>query len=234
MTIQSFTKKTSLENLVQKYSISLPKICEYKNGLLEVQEKNGSFYLYENSQQWMIYTPEHGIQLMEFYSHFYLGFGTVVCTGLGFALRESWLLTKPEVHKLIVVEKSEEVIKYHQKHNPDLLAKMTIIHGDAKDLNLECDCLLLDHFEMESHEMIISEVKEITSKVKHKVFWFWPLEKIIYIESTRSSTRFIDYYLNFRESNSLTTLPELNLEELDEFLQFYFNYSLMSSKKINK
>jgi hypothetical protein len=87
---------------------------------------------------------------------------------------------------------------------------------------------------MESHEMIISEVKEITSKVKHKVFWFWPLEKIIYIESTKSSTRFIDYYLNFRESNSLTTLPELNLEELDEFLQFYFNYSLMSSKKINK
>jgi len=51
-------------------------------------------------------------EVTEQYSHFKLAEGDCICTGLGFLLRESWLLENPRVTKITVIEKNVVVIHY--------------------------------------------------------------------------------------------------------------------------
>ena len=61
----------------------------------------------------MVFDPTHG-QAKQFYSHYNLAYGHVVCTGLGFGTREKWLSTKPEVTKITVIEANKQIIDYHR------------------------------------------------------------------------------------------------------------------------
>jgi hypothetical protein len=212
-----------LESFLEKYSLKLPVIEEYSKNSLEIKLINESYYLYLNSEQWMIFSPKSGIQLFEFFSHYNLSRGTVICTGMGFLLRESWILTNPDVKRLIVIENSKDLIDYHKEKNPEIFNLIEVIHGDASDFELECDCLLLDHFELQDHNTVINEVIKISKKIKHKVLWFWPLEKIILSETRKNSSGFIDYYNSLREETGILTLPELTKDELENFIIHYFN-----------
>jgi hypothetical protein len=171
----------------------------------------------------MIYSPQSGIQLFEFYSHNFLSKGVVVCTGMGFLIRESWILKNPNVTKVIVVENSKDVIDYHKEKNAKILEKIEIIHGDANNLEIECDCLLVDHFEMESFEKILTDVVNLSKKINHKVLWFWSLEKMILAKSSKEKKSFLEIYNNIRQNNNLSTLPQLNKETLEDFIYHYFN-----------
>ena len=62
---------------------------------------------------WVVFDQRHG-QAKQFYSHYYLAYGHVICTGLGFGTREQWIASKPEVTKVTVLEKYKEVIEYHE------------------------------------------------------------------------------------------------------------------------
>lgn len=219
----------NIDEFLSNYNLTLPVMEEYSSGKLEIKIKNGSFYLYLDSEQWMIYTPHSGIQLFEFFSHYILSKGVVVCTGMGFLLRESWILKNPAVTKLIVIENSKDLIEYHKKKNPDILEKIEVLEGDVHDFQLECDTLLLDHFELQSTDQVISDVIEIGKKIKHKSLWFWPLEKIILAESRKKGIPFLDFYIPFRAQNSLDTLPVLQRDELEKFLLHYFNPTFMIS-----
>lgn len=219
-----------LDSFLEKYDLKLPVVEEYVGGKLEIKLQNGSFYLYIDSQQWMIFTPKSGNQIFEFYSHYNLSKGSVVCTGMGFLLRESWILKNPNLTKLTVIENSKDLIEYHKKKNPDLLEKIEILEGDVNDFELECDCLLLDHFELQTFDQIISDVVNISKKIKHKSLWFWPLEKIILAESRKKQIHFLDYYNSFRTENSLNTLPALNRDEIENLLLHYFNSTSITSK----
>ena len=46
--------RLSVNDFVTNNSIELPKIEEYKSGNLEIKKQNESYYMYINSQQWMI------------------------------------------------------------------------------------------------------------------------------------------------------------------------------------
>ena len=63
--------------------------------------------------QWMVLDERHSAA-SQFYSHYKLAKGYVICTGLGFGTREQWLASKPEVTKITVLEKFKEVIDYHK------------------------------------------------------------------------------------------------------------------------
>jgi hypothetical protein len=215
--------RLKVNDFITNNSIELPKIEEYKFGSLEIKKQKESFYMYVNSQQWMIYSPQSGIQLFEFYSHNFLSKGVVVCTGMGFLIRESWILKNPNVTKVIVVENSKDVIDYHKEKNAKILEKIEIIHGDANNLEIECDCLLVDHFEMESFEKILTDVVNLSKKINHKVLWFWSLEKMILAKSSKEKKSFLEIYNNIRQNNNLSTLPQLNKETLEDFIYHYFN-----------
>lgn len=215
--------RLKVNDFITNNSIELPKIEEYKFGSLEIKKQKESFYMYVNSQQWMIYSPQSGIQLFEFYSHNFLSKGVVVCTGMGFLIRESWILKNPNVTKVIVVENSKDVIDYHKEKNAKILEKIEIIHGDANNLEIECDCLLVDHFEMESFEKILTDVVNLSKKINHKVLWFWSLEKMILAKSSKEKKSFLEIYNNIRQNNNLSTLPQLDKETLEDFIYHYFN-----------
>ena len=57
--------------------------------------------------QWMVLDERHG-SASQFYSHYKLAKGHVICTGLGFGTREQWLASKPEVTKITVLESSKK------------------------------------------------------------------------------------------------------------------------------
>ncbi len=62
-----------------------------------------------DGRQWMTLDQKHG-QTSQFYPHYYLANGHVICTGLGFGIREKCLGTKPELRTLTVLVKFIEVI----------------------------------------------------------------------------------------------------------------------------
>ena len=59
--------------------------------------------------------------------------GHCICTGLGLGVRENWILNKPGVTKVTVVEKNQEIIDYHKFINPRLFDDVEVIHCDANE-----------------------------------------------------------------------------------------------------
>ena len=90
-------------------------------------------------------------------------------------------------------------------------------------MEIECDCLLVDHFEMESFEKILTDVVNLSKKINHKVLWFWSLEKMILAKSSKEKKSFLEIYNNIRQNNNLSTLPQLDKETLEDFIYHYFN-----------
>jgi len=168
--------------LLEHFGYTPPKLKEGKFGKFEIREnEKGYFYLYINGEQWMAYDTNSHLEAYELFSHYLLAKGHVIATGLGFGVRESWILTKPDVTKLTIIEKNKEVIDYHKKNKSAFLndPRVEIINMDASELTGSCDILLLDHYETADYESILTDVKKIHDNVDCKAMWFWPFEKII-------------------------------------------------------
>jgi len=148
------------------------------NKAFEVVLKDNIYILYIKGQQWMLY-ENNCAQVAQLFSHYYIAEGDVISTGLGFAARELWLLNNPKVKSLTILEKNENIIKYQKKVNPSLFDKAKIICCDANTYKGECDTLLLDHYELESMNDIIADVKIMCNNIKCNKMWFWHLETLI-------------------------------------------------------
>lgn len=154
----------------------------------------------------------------ELISHYYFAKGNVIATGMGFGIRENWLLNKKSVTSLTIIEKNKSVIDYHKFINSPFLTdkRVRIINCDANEYKGECDVLLADHYESMDNNEVLDEVLKLynSKKIKHKLFWFWPLERLV--------TNFLTY-------NNLLhifpTLPLISFYKLDYFKRMYFyNY----------
>ena len=98
---------------LEKLNYVPPVIKPYdKNGVVVYKDKDSRWHLNVDGAQMMLYTAGHE-QALHFYSHYKLALGNVICTGLGFGVREQWLATNPEVMKITVLEKIKAVIDYH-------------------------------------------------------------------------------------------------------------------------
>lgn len=169
-------------SLLQHFNYTPPKLEAGKVGSFEIVEREpGYFYLYINGEQWMAYDMNSHLEAYELFSHYTLAKGHVVVTGLGFGVRESWILTKSDVTKLTIIEKNKEVINYHKRNKSAFLKdpRVEIINMDASEYKGSCDVLLLDHYETSDYEIILADVKKIQDNVDCKTMWFWPFEKII-------------------------------------------------------
>ena len=121
--------------------------------------------------QWMVLDQRHG-QASQFYSHYKLAKGHVICTGLGFGTREQWLASKPEVTKITVLEKFKEVIDYHKDIGTKWHDKIEIINCDANDYKGSCDFLSIDHYEYDDVLRILDSIKTVCNNITCEVHGF--------------------------------------------------------------
>ena len=167
--------------LLNRLNYHPPKLREFTLGDTQIINKNGVYYLYVDGCQWMAYNTNTHEDAYSLYSHYDLAYGDVIVSGLGFGVRESWVLSKPEVKKLTILEKNSHVIDYHLHSNSEFLndSRVKIINCDASEYQGSCDVLLLDHYETQSIFDILIDAKKIHDNIESRYFWFWPFERII-------------------------------------------------------
>jgi hypothetical protein len=183
---------------------SLPNfnVQETSMGPIEIILMNESYFLYHNGIQWMSYSPSSNIEIKQMYSSYDLAYGDVLLTGLGFGILALWLCNKPSVNSVTVIENSPEVIEIFKKTNglPD---NLKIINDDARTFatDKKYDGIFLDHYELQTWDWRLRDMKEFCSRVKHDVFWAWSLEDAYLIKSHRMDVE----NLNTDDPNFIST-----------------------------
>jgi len=197
-----------------------------------------------NGKQWMMYNYSNHQQAAQLLSHYYLAKGDVITTGLGFGVRENWLLKNPNVKSITIIEKNQTVIDYHKKNNPKLYKKVKIICEDASEYKGECDTLLLDHYEFENTPYVFENARKVCQNIKCQTMWFWHLETQIIAdihgvdevsllnkfkrgEFNFDMTKLSDVYRAYEEikvRERLAQLPNLSEYELKLFITAYTMY----------
>lgn len=210
------------------------------SGNIKIVEMGKGFVLYEGSEFWMNSPKNNDSVIKQMYSSYDLGHGNVLVSGLGFGILALWLCSKPEVLSVTVVEFSEDVIKLFKDSNsiPD---KLNIVNMDIRNYNTdtEYDAMLLDHYEKENFDFILDDIEKISSKIKHKSIWAWPLEEIFLFKMYASENHraavldlvdkcdkdfsplwndFVDKFLPKEE-----VLKNINNNKLNEYIYTYFN-----------
>jgi hypothetical protein len=217
--------------LLEQLHYTPPKLRPYKKDKLEVtyNQVEDYFQLFVDGEEWMSYRNTDHQQAYEFYSHWDQAKGHCICTGLGFGTRENWILTKPEVTKVTVIEKNEEVIEYQKAINPELFDHVEVIHSDVYDYKGSCDTLLLDHYEAEcrNEDLLLQNCSDVCKNIDCDVAWLWTLEQILVRKSYHRSKkigRYVSTLLVYNEIKSRYDIPLPNLTE-DDLRLYYFMYA---------
>lgn len=228
--------KEEANNFLKSLNFSEPNIQEYSKNTFEVKkvnhvikgEEHSVFLLMQDNHRWMAWNKTNNKEVFELYSHYCLAKGHVICTGMGFLLREKWLLSKPDVSKITVIEINKNIIEYHKIFNPDILCNIEVINADVYNFKGKCDTLLIDNFEggveHNVHEYsFLCGTKIICDNINHGLAWMWPMEDILnshyknYIGLSLS-----DLYNNIKKYFGLQTFPNLNEEQLFDFCSKHF------------
>jgi len=201
-----------LELLEDQYGFIMPNLLLDKIDNVELREVSNGLRLFVDNQSWMGINLKDYREVYQFFSHYFLAEGNVLCSGMGLLIRESWLLSKGI--NITLVEVNDSIIEYHRKYNSPLLDSLTLIHGDIHNHHGRYDVVLLDHYEHEKEEWIIEDVKMVMKNIDCDVVWFWPLERICHNNGGW------DFYSNLRKE--IPKLPDLNKEVFDLFVKYYF------------
>ena len=98
--------------LLNQLNYTPPNLELYKKDSCEVifDDYNQMYRLFIDGVDYMSYKIHDHDEAYELYSHYDLAKGHCICTGLGFGVRENWLLTKKEVSKVTVLEKIKKLL----------------------------------------------------------------------------------------------------------------------------
>jgi hypothetical protein len=228
-------------SLLEQFNYTAPKLKEEKWDNIEIKSNgHGYYYLMIDDVQWMDYDANTHLEAYEVYSHYRLAKGHVVVTGLGFGVRENWILTKNDVTKLTIIEKNKSLIDYHLKNNSSFLQdkRVEIINCDALDYKNSCDVLLLDHYELDVYENILANVKQIHDNVNCETMWFWPFERIImhsrrwfsFNEEPYSLITKYEAFNKLKKHWELYKIPEFNEQEINLFCMMFHSKLFSNSE----
>ena len=206
-------KNKYLEHLENQYGFVMPNIPLDKINNVELKEVYRGLRLFVDNQSWMGIHLHDYREVYQFFSHYTLAKGNVLCSGMGLLIRESWLLSKGV--NITLVEVNDSIIEYHRKHNSPLLNSLSLIHGDIHNHVGSYDVVLLDHYEHEDEGWIIEDVKNVLKNIHCDVVWFWPLERICFRNGGW------EYYCELRKE--IPQLPNLDKKDFDLFIKNYFN-----------
>lgn len=208
-----------IQTLQNQYGFVMPNIQIDKIEEVEVREIPNGLRLFVDGESWMGINFIDYRQVYQLLSHYALAKGNVLCSGMGLLIRESLLLSKGV--DITLVEINDKIIQYHKKHNSDILNKIEVVHKDIHDCVGTYDVVLFDHYEHETEEWIIEDVKSILKNIDCDVVWFYPLERICFKNGGW------DFYNKLRQD--IPKLPHLNIETLNTFIDNYF----IDGKKYN-
>jgi len=205
-------------NFLYERGFEMVNIIPYKSDTLEIRPINSKgIEIFHSGGRWMALNIETLTEVFEVYNHWKLAQGHCICTGLGFVLRESWLLSKKEVTKLTVIEKNQELINYQWKCNPSIMERMEVICADVYDYHGSCDTLLIDNFEggINFENDFCRAAAQISKNIRHQTMWFWPLEYFIGTHYKNHLGMSLEsLYDRYRRYFNFHTLPDYNEDEL--------------------
>lgn len=221
---------------LKPFGYSSPKLKEYSKDGVEVFNSNNVWTLSVNGERWLIYDYLTHNSAYEIFSHYYLAKGHCICTGLGFGARENWILNKPGVTKLTVIERSKEVIEYHRHIKSPFLDHIELIHGDASEYVGKCDTLLLDHYEFEylDEYNFLRGIRKIMYNIECNTLWFWPLETLLLNNGIYNLGNPKERYDWYRAKHRLIKLPDLESDEIFQFCYGFLTSNLSQSGIHNK
>jgi hypothetical protein len=226
--------------LLKAFNFTLPIIKEGKWGNVEIIKNGNTYILLVDGEQWLLYKENNHDTAYEVFSHYDLAYGHVVCTGMGFGIRENWLINNPKVTKITIIERSQDLINYHKEVNSPFITspKVEIFNGDASEYKGKCDVLLLDHYELESWEEMLQDVYKCQQNIDCDLMWFWPLEKIITIYRKYYTDNIAPYnlltkhqtYQLIKENYKLDKLPNIDESTLNLYIMMYFSSLFTNSE----
>ena len=221
-----------MQKLLEHLGYTPPNLKPYNNDGCKVDyiPKIRTYRMYVNGTEWMSYGTESCDQAYEVFSHWDQAQGHCICTGLGFGIRENWILNKPGVTKVTVIERNKQVIDYLRFINPQFFDHVEVINTDVYEYKGKCDTLLLDHYEDEAANdyLLLQNMSEILKNVECDRMWMWTLENIIagrqYQRRQQLGTHVTKtlIYNELKNRFDLHKLPDLTEDVLD---LYYFMYS---------
>ena len=145
---------------------------------LSYDKKNNQYLLFEKGYSWMGYDQNSYWQSTEFYIELCKATRVCITTGLGLGILQTHLCLKEDVTKVIVYEKSLDVIEIFYRlieYNKFDISKIEIRNENADTITGQmCDCLYPDHFSTEPENYIINIVKNLSYNNQANLVWYWP------------------------------------------------------------
>jgi hypothetical protein len=83
---------TQLQTLVSKHNFIMPNLIVDTIGKIQVNQYGDEMVLSVDGVNWMVLNLKTYKEVYEFFSHISLSQGSVICSGMGLLLRESWLV----------------------------------------------------------------------------------------------------------------------------------------------
>ena len=250
-------KQRILLRLLKSLDYTFPNLKEYKKDDCEVifDTTNNSYRLMVDGQEWMCYKAKEHDEAFELYSHYDLAQGHCICTGLGFGIRENWILNKKGVTKVTVLEKNKSVIDYHRFNSPKFFDDVEVIQTDVYDYKGKCDTLLLDHYQYGTEakqanlpnqntailvpftaiaNVILQNSAKVLKNIECDTMWLWSLEHIVGSKEVESDVSKLFIYNDIKTHFGLHALPDLTEEKLSLYYSIYKSETINILKHLNQ
>lgn len=206
------------------YDAEMPVIAlgTYGDCDIEYDEKTQYYTLSHKGVQWMQTDKDFSHSKDVLYPQYDVAYGDVFITGLGFGILTKAVSEKPEVTSVTVLELEQDVIDAFFLNNV-LNSKVKIIQGDASkyESDIKYDCLLPDHYELQNTDWIIKDMNSIAKRIKHDVFWPWPIEELFLEKTYPRDTWQLDGPSSIR--TVMANSPDALHKKWKTFIEEYFN-----------
>jgi len=196
---------------------------DLKIGNFRFYKKNGLYFLLEE-KQWTCHDVITNEQFGQLYSSFDLAYGDCILSGLGFGILPSMLLKNPKVKNITVYENSSEVIEMNVLHG-GIPERINVINQPIQSIkNVKCDCLLFDHFELESLDDICKDMRQVVSDNNPELVWFWRLEREFNDKYKSEIENNYDMcYADFLKELNIPKIPYIEKEKMKEYIKKFYS-----------
>lgn len=211
-------------------------IADGSMGEFSIKKKDWRWFLYRGDTQLMCLSTKTLREYKEQYAFYDLAYGDVFMSGFGFGLAPLWLISKPEVNSVTILEYNPEVVELFLLNNklPD---NVTVVYGDIHTYKPDrgFDCLFLDHFLDGDLSPVFNEVDKICQNIPHKTLWFWSLElRYVLDECGFTLTDLYEIPKSFNDTDLYSkwssyiakypfTIPKLDKDTVETYIKTYFN-----------
>lgn len=209
---------------------NIPNILPGTYGKAEISyiENRNAYFIHYEGIRWMCVSSDYLDAFNTLYPQYDIAYGKVLVTGLGFGILLKALEEKDSVTSITVIEKQQDIVDAYLASNT-ISNKTKILIEDATSYSTddEYDCLLPDHYELQTIAWKIKDMNGLSKRIKNKEFWPWSIEDV-FIKTTYPPTIYGTDSNKIIEDNSDTIY-----EEWQKFIHEYFdsNESLLGVKK---